>query len=97
MALAANASMPQVRAIASARLEQMREMFEQSSGGQEDDAAHRMLLARDITRFLERPAGEFTQPATQSAPPGAPIGEPAMNWLGWFDPACVWWLEPWER
>jgi len=97
MALAANASMPQVRAIASARLERMRQSFEQSGGGQEDDAAHRMLLARDITRFLERPAGEFAQPVTQSAPPGAPIGEPAMNWLGWFDPECVWWLEPWER
>jgi hypothetical protein len=97
MALAADASMPQVRAIASARLERMRETLGQSRGGREGDAEHRALLARDITRFLDRPAGEFTQPAAQSAPPGAPIGEPAMDWLGWFDPECVWWLEPWGR
>jgi hypothetical protein len=96
MALAANAAMPQVRAIASARLERMRETFEQSTGGRDGDTAHRVLLARDIARFLERPASEFTQPATQSAPPGAPIGEPALHWLGWFDPESVWWLEPWE-
>ena len=96
MGLAASAPMPQVRAIASAKLVQMREAFEQSSRGVDADAAHYMLISRDITRFFDRPAEGFTQPATQSAPPGAPIGEPAMDWLRQWDPECVWWFEPWE-
>jgi len=96
MGLAANAPMPQVRAIASAKLAQMREAFEQSSSGVDADAAHYMLISRDITRFFDRPAEGFTQPATQSAPPGAPIGEPAMDWLRQWDPDCVWWVDPWE-
>jgi hypothetical protein len=96
MGLAANAPMPQVRAIASAKLAQMREAFEQSSSGVDADAAHYMLISRDITRFFDRPAEGFTQPATQAAPPGAPIGEPAMDWLRQWDPECVWWFEPWE-
>ena len=97
MELAANAPMPQGRAMASARLERMRETFQQTSGEREENAAHRMMLARDITRFLDRPATEFTQPATQSAPPGAPIGQPALDWLGRLSSDCVWWIDPWDR
>ncbi|MGD8726369.1 MAG: zinc-dependent metalloprotease [Gemmatimonadales bacterium] len=96
IALAADAAMPQVRAVASAELESLRSNLEQTPGGDDADAAHSMLLVRDITRFLDRPAAEFTQPATQPAPPGAPIGQPAMDWLGRFDAGCVWWFEPWR-
>jgi hypothetical protein len=93
MALAANAAMPQVRAIATAHLEHIRGMSAASSADR-PEAAHKALLARDIGRFLDRPAGEFSQPSTMNAPPGAPIGDPAMEWLRNLDPGC-WWLEGW--
>jgi hypothetical protein len=96
VALAANARMPQVRAIASARLEWMRDQFVTSSGQIDPVAAHYALIARDVTRFLERPAGEFSQPATQSAPPGAPIGEPAMEWIRRLAPVCAGWDGWWQ-
>ncbi len=96
VSLAANAQMPQVRAIASARLEWMRDQFVNSSGQIDPVAAHYALIARDVSRFLERPASEFSQPATQSAPPGAPIGEPALQWIKWWDPECVDWSGRWE-
>ncbi|UCD24341.1 MAG: zinc-dependent metalloprotease [Gemmatimonadota bacterium] len=96
MALAANAAMPQVRAIASAHLEQLRGSVTGSAGGTDSDAAHKAQLARDITRFLERPAGEFSQPSTMAAPPGAPIGEPALEWLRNLEPGC-WWSERWWK
>lgn len=92
MALADSAQMPQVRAIVSWRLEQLRdELKDTPPGVEESDQAHYALLARDISRFLTRPAGEFTQAATQSAPPGAPIGDPAMDWLKRLDRQCVEW------
>jgi hypothetical protein len=91
ISLAGSAPMPQVRAIASARLEWMRDQFITSSGQVDPGAAHYALIARDVTRFLERPASEFSQPATQSAPPGAPIGEPAMQWIRWLEPECYGW------
>ncbi len=95
MALAADAAMPQVRAIASRRLERMRDDFAGFvSHATEPDAAHYGLLARDIDRFLARPAGEFTQPGVATAPPGAPIGEPALEWIRlWTDRLSS--CEPW--
>ncbi len=91
MALASSAQMPQVRAVASMRLEQK---LIELSGSRQDvsdaDAAHYALVVRDISRFLERPAAEFAQPATVSAPPGAPIGQPAMEWLMRVEPQCSW-------
>jgi hypothetical protein len=56
--------------------------------------AHRELLAADVKRFLER---RSLPPATRrgaGAPPGAPIGEPAMDWLRRLEPACSAW--DWE-
>ena len=57
----------------------------------EANSAHYALLARDIQRFLDRPAETFSQAETSSAPPGAPIGQPAMDWLGRLEPVCSWW------
>jgi hypothetical protein len=95
ISLASNAQMPQVRAIASARLEWVRDQFVDSSGEVDPAAAHYTLIVRDVTRFLERPASVFSQPATQSAPPGEPIGEPAMQWISSWEPDCAgpggWW------
>ncbi len=96
MALAAEASMPQVRALATARLTQMREHLAASSNRDGANLAHFELIVRDIARFLDRPAAAFSQPATPVAPPGAPIGEPAMSWLEPMDAHYMWWGDPWE-
>jgi hypothetical protein len=97
-ALSATASMPQVRAVASLRLERLRDDFRGfTSYATESDAAHYALLARDIDRFLERPAAEFTQPTTVTAPPGAPIGEPALEWIRRWDPDYGRWWDGWNE
>jgi hypothetical protein len=38
-------------------------------------------MAEDIKRFLERPAEMMKPIVAPEAPPGAPIGEEAMDWL----------------
>ncbi|HAK54146.1 MAG TPA: peptidase, partial [Acidobacteria bacterium] len=54
--LADSAAMPQVRAVASLELEELAARLErESQNGSNGDRAHATLLARDITRFLERP------------------------------------------
>jgi len=84
MELAATARMPQVRAIATDRLERLADVRTLASGqrSRDADAAHYALLVRDIRRFLDRPASPYTAPPAPVIPPGAPIGEPAMDWLG---------------
>jgi hypothetical protein len=97
MTLAGNAPMPQVRAIASLQLERLRDDFEGMTYLAGDaDAAHYGLMSRDISRFLERPAASFSQPETLSPPPGAPIGEPAMEWLRRLDLGYNWWEGWWN-
>ena len=57
----------------------------------EGDVARANLMAADINRFLTRPANPVaTQFAAPVAPPGAPIGEPAMEWFRWLEPDCTW-------
>jgi hypothetical protein len=46
----------------------------------EEKAESTALLARDIKRFLENPEG-FKRPAPPVVPPGAPIGEPDLDWI----------------
>jgi hypothetical protein len=87
--LAGNARMPQVRALASARLQRLQPMLAQG-GADAEDAAHRVLLARDIDRALNRPAAPYASPAVPVAPPGAPIGEPALEFLRRFETVCLW-------
>jgi hypothetical protein len=83
--LAANADMSQVRAIASMKLQQRMQAAGAKGAGAD---AHARLLAADIRRFLERPAQPATRTEVPSLPPGAPIGEPAMDWLGLVEPWC---------
>lgn len=91
MAVAASAPMPQVRAVASLRLERkLAEIKDGAGRGNDANAAHDAMLVRDIARFLRRPADAFTAPNAPGAPPGAPIGEPAMRWLSAFEPICTW-------
>jgi hypothetical protein len=88
MRLAGTAEMAQVRAIASQRLRQR-----MTDSGKGQGQAHAELLAADIKRFLDRPAPPMQTIQTPQAPPGAPIGEPAMDWLGRLEPLCTIGLE----
>jgi hypothetical protein len=93
--LAQNASMPHVRAIATASLQSKRGDLVAMA-----DDAHAAMLAQQIQRFLDRPAETVSVPGTVSAPPGAPIGQPALDWFdrhGIGDPAMDWLGhgEPW--
>jgi hypothetical protein len=97
--LAATAPMPQVRAIATMKLRSL--MFLAShpavSASDPDPAAtkaHFQLLADDIKRFLERPSQAATRLDPPEAPPGAPIGEPAMEFLRRLRELPCW---EWER
>jgi hypothetical protein len=51
-------------------------------------SAHAMLIAENIKRFLDRPAPPQPRLETPQPPPGAPIGEPALDWIRRLEPAC---------
>ena len=87
MTLAAGAEMPQVRAIATHKLQQRQQRL---SGAAASASAHASLLAADIKRFLDRPFAPATRADLPTAPPGAPIGDPGMDWLGRMEPLCGW-------
>lgn len=75
--LAANGSMPTVRAMATASLQRVRgDMMAMT------ESPHAQLMAMNIQRFLDRPTEVVAVPGTPNAPPGAPIGQPSMDWLG---------------
>ena len=89
MELAGRAPMTQVRAVTMLQLETLAAALE-GTAGTPAEQAHRQLLTRDITRFLSRPGAnqvEITQP---QAPPGSPIGDPALEWLAGLDRWCDW-------
>jgi hypothetical protein len=86
MTLASTASMPQVRAIATYKLKAM--MKEKGQRGvllntpdAEVQSANNDYLADEIKRFLERPSPPATRQFLPEAPPGAPIGQPALEWI----------------
>ncbi len=86
MALASGAGMPQVRAVATMHLAGMGRAASEAMAGGDAQAAFATLLSMDIKRFMARPAAPYEMPGTVGAPPGAPIGEPAMDWLGGATP-----------
>jgi hypothetical protein len=95
MDLAGSAPMSQVRAIATLKLQRRGSELGQAAmarQGGEAAVAQATLLSADIGRFLTRPANavaiRFPAP---NAPPGAPIGDPAMEWLLRLEPPCDWW------
>ena len=89
VSLASRAGMPQVRAIALKEINQT--LISDAGRADTSDRAHYDLLATDIERFLSRPAETFAQPAGVTAPPGAPIGDPGMDWLDVMAPWCSEW------
>ena len=86
MWLAANAPMRQVRAISSAELSRTRDDLRDRSPSE----PNAQLLARDIQRFLDRPGEAVPYRSAPPVPPGSPIGEPAMDWLGRLELWCSW-------
>jgi hypothetical protein len=86
IALAERAPMPQVRAIATLKLRQRMTAWAAQPPTPPDarvisQIAMNGYLADEIRRFLERPATPVQRPGIPEVPPGAPIGEPAMEWI----------------
>jgi hypothetical protein len=77
MRLAASASMMEVRAQATAALQGIHTHVSEHA-----DVPHAAFMAQDIERFMSRPHAPAAPVEGVDAPPGAPIGQPAMNWLG---------------
>jgi Met-zincin/Domain of unknown function (DUF5117) len=92
MRLSADAPMAQVRALATLRLRRAAATLGRASPGTDEaDAASSALLVGDIRRFLDRPYSVEAQPRGASIPPGAPIGEPAREFLSHdLAPECAW-------
>ena len=90
MTLANGADMPQVRAIAAQKLKQRQDRLNAAPAGTSSASAHASLLAADIKRFLDRPLAPATRVDIPNAPPGAPIGDPGMDWLNRLAPLCGW-------
>lgn len=82
MTLAAQATMPQVRALAAWELRRVRESM-QAAGRDDLESAHRWAIAQDIERFEERPLPPIQPVRTPAAPPGQPIGDDGLHWLEW--------------
>jgi hypothetical protein len=96
MWLAAAAPNPQVRAIASLKLDRIRARSTTAGAAGtsmgEAERAHRSLMAADIKRFIDRPMADAMSGRiipTAPAPPGAPIGDHPQHWLA-RPPMCSW-------
>ena len=87
MELARSAAMPQVRAVATVRLQRVLERLERTGEVDEGEEAHVFLLSNEIRRFLERPMTDEPTSGIPDTPPGSPIGDTGM---GWIDLRCSW-------
>jgi len=92
MQLAAGASMPQVRAIATERLARTMNRLASSSPPSDADGAHYLLLVQDIKRFLDRPYPAYVPPPRVEPVRGDPIGESGMEFFRRYVavPDCDW-------
>jgi hypothetical protein len=93
MTLAATSPMSQVRAIASYKLKSLQTKLKARDVASSPTGvrAHAQALSADIGRFLEHPNDATLRiAAMMPAPPGAPIGEAAMDYLLGLDPSCGW-------
>jgi hypothetical protein len=69
------APMPQVGALARARLEALGDQIRRAPSTDPLEEAHRRLIAEEIKRHLERPLPPLAIAPPKEPPPGAPIGE----------------------
>jgi len=94
MSLTAGSPMSQVRAIATFKLKALQQRLAARGAvatAATAERAHAQLLASDIQRFLDKPGDPSTRISTMpAAPPGAPIGDFAMDYLLGLAPACDW-------
>ncbi len=94
MSLAAASPMSQVRAIATYKLKALQQRLSARGAvvtATTAERAHAQLLASDIRRFLAKPGDPSTRILTMpAAPPGAPIGDAAMDYLLGLQPSCDW-------
>ncbi|HEX8691918.1 MAG TPA: zinc-dependent metalloprotease [Longimicrobium sp.] len=74
MRLAEDAPMPQVRAVATLELRQLRDRMRAEGATDTGERAHRQLVAADVTRWLERDWQPRDRRDPLTPPPGAPIG-----------------------
>ncbi len=79
--LAGDAPMADVRALANYALQRRLAALTAPQSGDVATRANAALLAGDIRRFLDRPATPAARSVQPDIPPGAPIGEPALDWL----------------
>jgi hypothetical protein len=91
--LADRAPTPRVRAIAALKLRQRMNAWSAQPIPAADARAISQIamngyLADEIKRFLERPSSPAPRPVIPDAPPGAPIGEPPMEWFRGSRVAC---------
>ena len=88
MGLVDHAPMAEVRAHALAALQGIATRGYELAEG----PVHHELLVRDIERFLARPGDPVPSLAfpAPGAPPGAPIGDPALDWLRRRPELCAW-------
>ena len=80
MELAADAPMPQVRAVARQELAELAAEVRGRGGAGSGELAHNNLLAEDVTRFLQRDWEPRERRQPLSPPPGAPIGWEEERW-----------------
>jgi len=98
MWLATGAPNGQVRATAAFKLGKLATRLRNETVQSEAEQAQRTLLAADIKRLLDRPADPMRPMPAPDAPPGAPIGDPGMDWLapapgcGWTGAHPDWWV-----
>ena len=93
MGLAASAAMPQVRAIAMQKLQQRMTALSALSATAGDRGANAALLVSDIKRFMDRPLTPVQRMDAPAIPPGAPIGDPALEYIRRFEPECAGWVD----
>jgi hypothetical protein len=81
MGLAAEAGLPQARAIAVLKLDELRQRLAAvPATSPVATRAHRRLLAADIRRFLDRSFDPAKLPRPPVNPPGMPIGDADPDW-----------------
>jgi hypothetical protein len=92
MRLAANAGMPQVRAVATERLARTMNQLASANPANDADRAHVLLLTQDIKRFLDRPYAAYAPPRMVEPVRGDPIGDSGMEFFRQYFavPDCDW-------
>jgi len=78
MGLASNASLSQVRALATRALVRLHASLDGDAGSPEQQA-HTLLLTLDFQKFMNRPIEPGQIPGQLHQPPGSPIGDPGRE------------------